>query len=110
MSLVDTENKNIANNDDKQKSVEYLRSASEKIRREGYEDRIDIRDVAKDIVFFLIYVGIGFGWVLLMLLIISFVSLGYLHFKLENMIVAASVSAILVGIYYIFRMIKKYRK
>lgn len=96
--------------DETQKSVERLREAAAKISEEKYEEKIDVRDVVKDILFFFLSVAIGFAWMLIMQLIISFVSLGYLHMNIEKMIIVSFVCAFLVGIFNIYKMVVKYRK
>lgn len=108
--MEDNNQENNLYHDTTQEAVEKLKKAAAKVREEAYEDRIDVRDVVKDILFFFVAVAIGFGWMLLMLLIISFVSLGYIHMNIEKMILVSIICAVVVGIYYIYRMTVKYKK
>ncbi len=97
-------------NKDKLASIENLKKAAEKAKEENYEGKLEIKDVVLDLLLFFLRVAIAFGWMMLMLLLISFVSLGYLHFKIENMVIASVVTAVIVGAYNIYKMILKYRK
>lgn len=108
--MEDNNQENNLYHDTTQEAVEKLKIAAAKVREEAYEDRIDVRDVVKDILFFFVAVAIGFGWMLLMQLIISFVSLGYIHMNIEKMIIVSFVCAFLVGIFNIYKMVVKYRK
>ena len=98
-------------NKDKEKTktdaVRNLQTTAEKIKEQGYDQKKDLRDIVKTVILFFLAVGIGFGWMMLMLLIISFVSLGYLHMHFDRMIIISVISAGLVGIWYIFVNLKK---
>ena len=91
----------------KDNAVKKLQIAAEKVKEQGYDQKTDIRDIIKNIIFFFFTVAIGFGWMMLMLLIISFVSLGYIHMHFDRMIIVSVVTAILAGIWYISRILKK---
>ncbi len=95
---------------DKISSIENLKKAAEKAKEANYEGKLEIKDIVLDILGFFVRIAIGFGWMMLMLLIISFVSLGYFHFKIESMILVSVITAVIVGIHYIYKMIVKYRK
>lgn len=95
--------------DDKQDSVESLKAQAERISRE-YPDRpFTAKDVVLDIIFFFVYIAGAFVWSLGMLLIISFVTVSYLHFNIKYMIIFSVAVAIAVGIYYVIKKVKKYR-
>jgi hypothetical protein len=98
------------NDKEKLASIENLKRAADKAKEENYEGKIEIRDVILDILIFFLRIAIAFGWMMLMLLLISFVSLGYLHFKIESMVIVAVVTAVIVGVHYIYKMVVKYRK
>ena len=98
------------NDKEKLASIENLKRAADKAKEENYEGKIEIRDVILDILIFFLRIAIAFGWMMLMLLLISFVSLGYLHFKIESMVIVAVVTAAIVGVHYIYKMVVKYRK
>lgn len=97
-------------NKDKLASIENLKKAAEKAKEENYEGKLEIKDVVLDFLLFFLRVAIAFGWMMLMLLLISFVSLGYLHFKIESMVIVSVVTAVIVGAYNIYKMILKYHK
>ncbi|MBP3198683.1 MAG: hypothetical protein J6N21_16995 [Butyrivibrio sp.] len=97
-------------NDKTQDAVERLKEAAKKVSEEKYEEKPDVRDIIKDFLFFFVSVAIGFAWMLLMLLIISFISLGYIHMKIDKMIIVSIICAVVVGIYYIYKMVVKYKK
>ena len=64
----------------------------------------------KDFIFFLITTACSMLWVMTVLLIISFVTLSYLHFTIEGMFITAVVCTVFVDIYYIVNTVKKYRR
>ena len=68
------------------------------------------RDWMKDFIFFLVTTVVAYGYILLMLLIVSFVTTSYLHFTIEGMMIASGAGTVLVDIWYIVKMFKKYRK
>lgn len=96
--------------DEKTEAVKHLQEAADKIREEDYEGRPDVKDVVKDIIFFFISVVFAFGWMMLMQLIISFVSLGYIHMDIDRMMIVSIICGIIFGIYYLYKMVVKYRK
>lgn len=67
-------------------------------------------DIIKEIIFFLIVTAFVFGWCMLVLLIISFISLSVLHFTIEGIVITAIVGTVCYDIYYIVRKVKEYRK
>ena len=66
-------------------------------------------DIIHDILWFILSVALAFGWLLLMLLIISFITLSYIHFDLKWMIIASSVFALIVAVLHMRSLIRKYR-
>jgi hypothetical protein len=101
----------MSNNKDNTKddAAKNLLMAAEKVKEQGYESRKSVIDIVKSALYFLVIMGIGFCWMMLMLLIISFVSLGYLHMRIEKMFIISGITAILVGIWYIIRTVVKKR-
>ena len=85
--------------DAKQEAVRILQEQATDASR--YEDETDARDIVKDILGFAVTVVLAFGWMMLMLLIISFISLGYLHFEIKWMVIVSVVFAIGAGVFYI---------
>lgn len=72
--------------------------------------RIDVLDLAKEVIYFLFMTAGSFGYVMLMLLIISFVTMGYLPLTIDRMLIIAAVCTVLADIWYIIKNIKKYRE
>lgn len=73
------------------------------------EGRISALDILKDLICFFLMVGCTAGYVVLLLLIISFITLSYLHFTIEGILIAGAVSGGIAGVYYIVKTVKKYR-
>lgn len=72
----------------------------------------DPKDVIKDFIFFFITVGVTFGYILLILLILSFMFLKMvplLNLDFDHMLLYSGAGAGIAAIYYIVKMIKKYR-
>ncbi len=67
-------------------------------------------DIIKDVLFFFITVAVSYGYILLMLLIISFMTSRYLPMKFDDMLVYSGIGAAIVGIWYIVKKVLKYRK
>lgn len=67
-------------------------------------------DIVKDIIFFFLTTAFAFGYFMLVLLIISFVTTSFLHFTIEGITIASAVGTAGVAIYYIAKKIKQYRK
>ena len=106
------ENKDLSKmyKDDSQKAMESLKKSADKMNEAYADNPFTRQDVVLDIVFFFIVTGAAFGWLLLMLLIISFISMGYLKFKFKTMVIAAVIFAVAVAVFYIFKKINKYKK
>lgn len=66
-------------------------------------------DILKDILFFLITTVCAMVYVMGVLLIISFVTLSYIHFTIEGIFITAVICTVLADAYYIVKMVKKYR-
>lgn len=66
-------------------------------------------DIIKDILFFLVTVCVAFGYVLFLLLLISFFAGAYIRLKIEDMFILAGSSAAIVAILDAVKRIKKYR-
>ena len=102
--------KDILKTNEKTEAVKRLQKAADKVREEDYEGRLDVKDVVKDIIFFFIAVAFAFGWMMLIQLIISFVSLGYVHMNIDRMIIISVICGVACGIYYLYKMVVKYKK
>ena len=67
-------------------------------------------DMVKEIIFFLIVTAFAFGWWMLVLLILSFVTLSVLHFTIEGIVITAIVGTVGVDIYYVIHRVQEFRK
>ena len=97
---VEKENQNRLNEEDESAAV---------IKAGFSSKEYDARDIALDVLGFFLTAGVAFGWMMLMLLIISFVSLSYLHFDIKVMILTSLAFALIVMVVYVVKKIKKYR-
>ena len=76
-----------------------------------YENRDSRKvDIAKDIIFFFVTTAIAFAYFMLVLLIISFVTISYIHFTIEGIFIMATVATVGVDIHYVVKKIRIYRK
>ena len=96
--------------DEKQSSVNALKEAADRVKREGYEEKLGVKDVAVDILTVAVSALVGFGWMMLMLLIISFVSLSYIHFDIKTMLIASILTGVAAGLIRGLRVSHKYFK
>lgn len=91
------------------KSYEYIKDtadheleiAAEKSRR---------GDIIEEIVGFVFTVLLAFGWMMLVLLLISFVGLAYVHFEITQMLVWAILFAFVIAVIEACGLIRKHRK
>ena len=74
------------------------------------EDRFDPLEAVKEVLYFLAVSAIAFVWMLLMLLIVSFVAVSVLRIKLTAMIFISLGFMVLIDIYYVIRRVIKKRK
>ena len=74
------------------------------------EGRFDALGAIKEVLYFLAVSAIGFCWMLLMLLIVSFVTVSVLKLRLETMIIIALGFMIVIDIYYVIKRSSKKRK
>ncbi len=77
----------------------------------GRDSKLDPKDVIKDFIFFFITVGVTYGYILLILLILSFMFVGLvsiLNLEFERMLVISGIGAGISALWYIIKMIKKY--
>lgn len=75
--------------------------------RNSQDDAIDL---IKDILFFFLTTAFAFGYFMLMLLIISFVSMSYIHFTIEAIVAISIVATIIVDIFYVRGKIRQRRE
>lgn len=67
-------------------------------------------DIAKEIIFFILFTAAMFAYCMLVLLIVSFVTSTFLHFSIEGIIITAIVGTVALDGYYITRRVKKRRR
>lgn len=67
-------------------------------------------DKIKDTIFFFLTTAAAYGYALLMLLIISFAANRYLHLTFDKMLLYSGAVAVITAIWYIVKMMMKYRK
>lgn len=93
---------------DEKNAIKILKTESEEAAyRRAKENEFNPLNLFKDVLGFLFVVAIAFGWMILMLLIISFVSLSYLHFNIDTMINISLVFAAIAGLLYILLKVKE---
>lgn len=92
--------------DEKQKDIEAFKGKMEELKEE-YTGENKTLDTVKAILGFFAAVILAFGWMLLMLLLVSFVSLSYFHFEIGKMILFSALFAIAIGIVYVISKIRK---
>ncbi|MGN0142607.1 MAG: hypothetical protein ACI4AD_10295 [Roseburia sp.] len=83
---------------------------TEELLHGGYQAPFSGLDLVKEIIFCVITMALAFGWVILMLLIISFVTLSYIKFNIKWMLIVSGICGVLAGIIYVVLAVKKYRK
>lgn len=67
-------------------------------------------DILKDIIFFFITVAVSYGYILLMLLIVSFMASRYLPMKFDDMLIYSGIGAAVVAVWYVIKKVMKYQK
>ncbi len=68
------------------------------------------RDIAKDIIFFIITTVVAYAYWMLVFLLISFLTLSYLHFTIEGIFALAAAGTVVVDLLYVRKLVKKYRR
>lgn len=90
----------------RQDSIEILKDINAKYPQKPFTTQ----DVVLDIIMLFVTTAIAFGWMLLMLLIISFVTLSYLHIEIGTMLIISTVFAAISFVGYIIKKTVKYKK
>lgn len=76
------------------------------------DKRIEPKDIVKDIIFFFITVAGTYGYVLFILLLLSLIFVRYvsvLNLDFEHMLIYSGVAAGISAVWYIVKMIRKYK-
>lgn len=94
--------------DETQELVRSMQKSADEMTEKYHANPFSVRDVVLDIIMFFVCVAGAFGWMLLMLLIVSFISLSYLHFQFDKMVLASVIAAIVTAIVYIILKARKY--
>ncbi len=94
------------NDSTRQDSIEILKDINAKYPQKPFTTQ----DVVLDIIMLFVTTAIAFGWMLLMLLIISFVTLSYLHIEIGTMLIISTVFAAISFVGYIIKKMVKYKK
>ena len=94
------------NDSTRQDSIEILKDINAKYPQKPFTTQ----DVVLDIIMLFVTTAIAFGWMLLMLLIISFVTLSYLHIEIGTMLIISTVFAAISFVGYIIKKTVKYKK
>ena len=94
--------------DDTQETIHSMQKSADEMTEKYHANPFSVRDIVLDIIMFFVCVAGAFGWMLLMLLIVSFISLSYLHFKFDKMVLASVIAAIVTAIVYIILKARKY--
>ena len=94
--------------DDTQEAIHSMQKSADEMTEKYHANPFSVRDVVLDIIMFFVCVAGAFGWMMLMLLIVSFISLSYLHFKFDKMVLASVIAAIVTAIVYIILKARKY--
>lgn len=77
----------------------------------GRNTKLDPKDIVKDFIFFFITVAGTFGYIMLILLIFSFMfvrAVATLRLDFDHMLIYAGVGAAVAAVWYIVKMIRKY--
>ena len=74
--------------------------------------KFEPKDVVKDIIFFFLTVAGTYGYVLFILLLLSFMFLRFvavIRLEFEHMLVISGVAAGIYAVWYVIKMIRKYK-
>ncbi|MCR4897474.1 MAG: hypothetical protein K5891_11945 [Lachnospiraceae bacterium] len=93
---------------------EIMQSAVRSLKETAAAAKEDYRpyttgEIVHDVIFFFITVVVAFGWLLIMLLIVSFVGMRYIHLKIGGMLIASALFSLCAAVWYGVRMVRKYR-
>lgn len=69
---------------------------------------MDKKDMAKEIIFFVIRTALAFAYCFVMLMIISFMTVYFLPLKFEMILILSIIGTILYDIYYILKKVKQH--
>ena len=73
-------------------------------------NRFDALGTVKEILYYIAVTVIAFGWMFLMLLIISFVAASVIRIRIPHMLVTAGIFTVIVLVVSVFLRVRKKRK
>ena len=94
--------------DEIQDTVRSMQKSADDMTENYHDHPYTAGDIVRDIIMFFVTVGVTFGWLLIMQLIISFVFLSYIHMKFDNMLIVSIVGAVLAAVVYGIVKSRKY--
>ncbi len=94
--------------DETQDTIRSLQESADRMTENYHDNPFGARDIITDIIFFFVVTATAFGWLLLMLLIVSFVAHTYIHLKIDKMILASAIFAVVAAVVYIIKKAQKY--
>lgn len=94
--------------DDTQDTVRSLQQSADRMTENYHSNPFGAKDIIADIILFFVVTATAFGWLLLMLLIVSFVAHTYIHLKIDKMILASAIFAVVAAVVYIIKKAQKY--
>lgn len=72
--------------------------------------RFDALETIKEVLYFLAVAVIAFGWMFLMLLIISFVAVSVIRIRIPAMLIISGIFTVAVVAFYVIRRVRKKQK
>lgn len=76
----------------------------------GKDTKYEKKDIIKDFIFFILTVAAAYGYILLMLMILSFMFASVLPLKFEHMLIISGIGAVAVAVWYVKKKSEKYKK
>ncbi|MBO4679498.1 MAG: hypothetical protein J5626_07490 [Lachnospiraceae bacterium] len=95
-------------NDEVQASVVSMQKSADTYTERYHEKPFGKGDIILDIISFFVYVTVAFGWLLLMLLCISFVARSVFHMQFTTMLIVSGIFAFITAVVVAVRKTKKY--
>ena len=94
--------------DETQDTIRSLQESADRMTENYHNNPFGAKDLIADIIFFFVVTATAFGWLLLILLIVSFVAHTYIHLKIDKMILASAIFAVVAAVVYIIKKAQKY--
>ncbi len=71
------------------------------------DNRKKARDVAKEIIFFVLVTVLAYVYFFVVLLVISFVTISFIPFTIERIFIISLIGMVVVDVFYVMKRIKK---